>query len=77
MDSQSFSFLDERQYFALRIEIHLYAIATANLIGRDEIGHGLNQQPFNRALQMPGAILEVGSFLQQEAFGVIRSFEDE
>ena len=36
MDSQSFSFLDERQYFALRIEIHLYAIATANLIGRDK-----------------------------------------
>ncbi len=62
MYRQAFRFLQECQGVAFRVVIHMDTIAPAYLIGRNQIGHGLNEQPFDGALQMTGAVLEICSF---------------
>ena len=42
-----------------------------------KIGHGLHQQSFDGAFQVPRAVFQVRSFLQQKALGLIGSLEDE
>ena len=59
------------------VEVDIDAVAAANLIGSDQVGHGLDQQALDGALQMTCAVLQVGSFLQQEVPGFIGGFEDE
>ena len=59
------------------VEIDIDAIAAAHLIGGDQIRHGLHQQALDGALQMPGAVLQVGAFVQQEILGFVGGLEHE
>ncbi len=50
----------------LRVEIDPHQIAAMHLVGSDQIRKRMHQRPFDRALQMPRAILHVRAFAQQE-----------
>ena len=61
--------LDERKVIERTLPIDSDAVSAVHLLSRDQTTHGLDQQPLDRAFQVPRAILDVGAFPKQQPFG--------
>ena len=59
------------------IEIDADQVAAANLSGGDQVRERMHQVAVDGALQVAGAVLQVGAFAQQVVRGAIGQREDE
>ena len=69
--------LRERELVARGAKVDLDHIAHTDLAGRDEVGQRVHQLPFDRALQMPRAVLQVCALAQEEVLAYRQCTEDE
>src|SRR2546421_122777 len=72
---RAFRLFDEG-HVAIRIHINADVIAQLHLAGGDQVGQGKYQIALNGPLQVTGAVLGIGAFVQQEALDPRGATED-
>jgi hypothetical protein len=72
-----FSFPAKQESSGPRLVAHADAIAAVNLAAGHQVRQRLYEQALDRALQMPRAIPEIGTFQQQELLGAIGDINQE
>src|SRR5207244_5874977 len=65
----TFSLFEKVHASSGRIELHAHPVPAANLLTGHQVRKRADQFALDGALQMSGAIFQVGSFVQQKVFG--------
>ncbi len=70
-------FFVEHQAVRASVEIDADQVAAPNLLGRHEIGERMHQRAIDSALEVAGAVFDVGTFAQQKFLSRFGEHEEE